>query len=171
MNSSRSTTLLRQLLQKRSNLIITNSIQQRFNSGTTKHKQGTKHETASSATPKTITRGISPHNEKDESNLTNFNIIESTLREGEQFANAFFTTEQKKEIAAMLDDFGAEYIEVTSPASSPQSFKDCSEISKMGLKKTKVLTHVRCHIDDAKKAVEAGGMFVKYLLFFNSFYS
>ncbi|KAG2382840.1 hypothetical protein C9374_004807 [Naegleria lovaniensis] len=125
-------------------------------SSSSKHHQGTKHSSTQRAQPKTVTRGISPHNEKDESNLTNFNIIESTLREGEQFANAFFTTEQKKEIASMLDDFGVEYIEVTSPASSPQSFKDCQEISKLGLKKTKVLTHVRCHIDDAKKAVEAG---------------
>ena len=158
MNSSITHRFLRNLLQKKNcNNIVSNSIQHRFNS--TKHKQGTKLEGSTSVKPKTITRGISPHNEKDESNLTNFNIIESTLREGEQFANAFFTTEQKKEIAAMLDDFGVEYIEVTSPASSPQSFKDCSEISKLGLKKTKVLTHVRCHIDDAKKAVEAGGKF------------
>lgn len=34
--------------------------------------------------------------------LDNFSIIESTLREGEQFANAFFTTEQKIKIAQMV---------------------------------------------------------------------
>jgi len=33
------------------------------------------------------------------SNVSNFNIIESTLREGEQFANAFFNTETKIKIA------------------------------------------------------------------------
>ncbi len=38
--------------------------------------------------------------------LDQFSIIESTLREGEQFVNAFFTTEQKIELARMLDDFG-----------------------------------------------------------------
>uniref|UniRef100_A0A8H7N0D1 Pyruvate carboxyltransferase domain-containing protein n=1 Tax=Bionectria ochroleuca TaxID=29856 RepID=A0A8H7N0D1_BIOOC len=52
-------------------------------------------------------------------NTSNFSIIDSTLREGEQFANAYFNTEQKLKIAQALDDFGAEYIEVTSPAASP----------------------------------------------------
>jgi len=33
------------------------------------------------------------------SNVSNFKIIESTLREGEQFANAFFDTETKIKIA------------------------------------------------------------------------
>jgi len=33
------------------------------------------------------------------SNTSNFKIIESTLREGEQFANAFFDTETKIKIA------------------------------------------------------------------------
>eukprot|EP00002_Diphylleia_rotans_P019821 TRINITY_DN3829_c0_g1_i1.p1 TRINITY_DN3829_c0_g1~~TRINITY_DN3829_c0_g1_i1.p1 ORF type:complete len:416 (-),score=116.09 TRINITY_DN3829_c0_g1_i1:120-1367(-) len=88
--------------------------------------------------------------------LENFSIIESTLREGEQFANAFFTTENKIKIAQMLDDFGVEYIEVTSPAASEQSRKDCETLCKLGLKRTKILTHTRCHMDDARIAVEAG---------------
>ena len=33
-------------------------------------------------------------------------IIESTLREGEQFYGADFTTQQKLRIARLLDDFG-----------------------------------------------------------------
>lgn len=89
------------------------------------------------------------------SRLEDFNIIESTLREGEQFANAFFTTEQKLQIAKMLSDFGVEYIELTSPAASEQSFKDCKAIGSLGLK-AKILTHIRCHMDDAKMAVECG---------------
>jgi len=89
------------------------------------------------------------------SRLEDFNIIESTLREGEQFANAFFTTEQKIQIAKMLSDFGVEYIELTSPAASEQSFKDCKAIGSLGLK-AKILTHIRCHMDDAKMAVECG---------------
>jgi len=35
-------------------------------------------------------------------NVSNFNIIESTLREGEQFANAFFKTETKIKIAKVI---------------------------------------------------------------------
>ncbi|OLL26034.1 Homocitrate synthase, mitochondrial [Neolecta irregularis DAH-3] len=45
------------------------------------------------------------------SNVGNFKIIESTLREGEQFANAFFDTAKKIEIAKSLDEFGVDYIE------------------------------------------------------------
>ena len=36
-----------------------------------------------------------------------------------------------------LDDFGVEYIELTSPAASPESFSDCKAICNMGLKKAK----------------------------------
>ncbi|QLQ82037.1 hypothetical protein HG537_0G02910 [Torulaspora globosa] len=89
------------------------------------------------------------------SNVTRFQIIESTLREGEQFANAFFSTEKKIEIAKALDEFGVDYIELTSPVASEQSRKDCEAICKLGLK-AKILTHIRCHMDDAKVAVETG---------------
>lgn len=44
------------------------------------------------------------------SNVSRFQIIESTLREGEQFANAFFDTDKKIEIAKALDDFGVDYV-------------------------------------------------------------
>ncbi|EEB88378.1 hypothetical protein MPER_13819, partial [Moniliophthora perniciosa FA553] len=89
------------------------------------------------------------------SNVSNFNIIESTLREGEQFANAFFDTKTKIAIAKALDAFGVEYIELTSPAASEQSRADCEAICKLGLK-AKILTHIRCHMDDARIAVETG---------------
>jgi len=87
--------------------------------------------------------------------LENFAIIESTLREGEQFANAFFTSDQKVEIAHLLDAFGVEYLELTSPAASPQSRDDCARIARLGLK-AKILTHTRCHMDDARIAVDTG---------------
>ena len=87
--------------------------------------------------------------------LDQFAIIESTLREGEQFANAFFTSDQKVEIARLLDAFGVEYLELTSPAASPQSRKDCQRIASLGMK-AKILTHTRCHMDDAKLAVDTG---------------
>lgn len=89
------------------------------------------------------------------SNVGNFKIIESTLREGEQFANAFFDTAKKIEIARALDDFGVDYIELTSPAASEQSRADCEAICKLGLK-AKILTHIRCHMDDARIAVKTG---------------
>ncbi len=84
-----------------------------------------------------------------------FSIIESTLREGEQFANAFFSTEQKVQLARLLDDFGVEYLELTSPVASPQSRADCETIAGLGLR-AKILTHIRCHPDDAKVALATG---------------
>jgi len=85
--------------------------------------------------------------------IERFAIIDSTLREGEQFSAAHFTTEQKIEVAKALDEFGVEYIELTSPVASPQSFLDCKTVAALPLR-AKVLTHVRCHMDDARVAVE-----------------
>jgi homocitrate synthase len=82
-----------------------------------------------------------------------FAIIDSTLREGEQFSNAHFSTQDKVAIAKLLDEFGVEYIELTSPVASPRSFEDCKTIAALPLR-AKVLTHVRCHMDDARVAVQ-----------------
>jgi homocitrate synthase len=82
-------------------------------------------------------------------------LIDTTLREGEQFAKASFRTEDKLEIARALDTFGVEYIEVTSPAASPQSQRDCALLVKSGLT-GRVITHARCVVDDVKAAVDTG---------------
>jgi homocitrate synthase len=82
-------------------------------------------------------------------------LIDSTLREGEQFARAHFRTEDKLEIARMLDAFGVDYIEVTSPAASPQSQRDAARIVKLGLG-ARVITHSRCVLDDVRAALDTG---------------
>ncbi len=87
--------------------------------------------------------------------LQNFSIIESTLREGEQFVNAFFTLEQKIRIATLLDAFGVEYLELTTPCASPQSEKECRAIAGLGLS-AKILTHTRCTLEDVRVAIETG---------------
>jgi homocitrate synthase len=84
-----------------------------------------------------------------------YSIIESTLREGEQFSTATFDTAHKLEIAAILDDFGVEFIEMTSPSASPQSEADIRAITRQGYK-TKILTHIRCNIEDARRALDTG---------------
>ncbi|WP_298821107.1 homocitrate synthase [Chloroflexus sp.] len=82
-------------------------------------------------------------------------FVDTTLREGEQFASARFTTAQRIAIAEMLDAFGVEYIELTSPAASPQSARDLATIARHGLR-ARILTHIRCHMADARLAVEHG---------------
>ncbi|MDX2136781.1 MAG: homocitrate synthase [Chloroflexota bacterium] len=84
-----------------------------------------------------------------------YSIIESTLREGEQFSSAHFTTAQKLEIAGLLDDFGVEIIEMTSPAASPQSEADICALVRAGLR-ARIVTHIRCHRDDAARALDTG---------------
>lgn len=91
-----------------------------------------------------------------------FSLVETTLREGEQFATAHFTSEQRLMIARELDAFGVEYIELTSPAASPQSARDLATIASLGLR-ARVLTHTRCHKDDVQLAVEHGTQGVNML--------
>ncbi len=85
----------------------------------------------------------------------NIQIIESTLREGEQFVGASFSTEDKIQIAQSLSNFGVEYIELTSPCASPNSLEDCIKIANLNLN-SKILTHIRCHLEDAKVALATG---------------
>lgn len=87
--------------------------------------------------------------------LDQFSIIESTLREGEQFSTATFSTAQKIEIAALLDDFGVEMIEMTSPCASPRSEADIRAVVREGFN-ARILTHIRCTREDALKALDTG---------------
>ncbi len=84
-----------------------------------------------------------------------WHIIDSTLREGEQFALANFSLADKIEIAKALDAFGVEYLELTTPIASPESRKSLETIAGLGLK-AKILTHTRANIDDAKVAIDCG---------------
>lgn len=84
-----------------------------------------------------------------------FSIIDSTLREGEQFATAAFSTAEKIAIARLLDAFGVEYLELTSPLASDRSREDCCTIAGLGLR-ARILTHTRCHMDDARRVAGTG---------------
>ncbi len=82
-------------------------------------------------------------------------IVDTTLREGEQFAAAHYTSDQKQAIARALDAFGVEYLELTSPVASPRSFRDAKALAQMGLR-SRLLVHVRCTLSDARAAVATG---------------
>lgn len=87
--------------------------------------------------------------------LQEYAIIESTLREGEQFIGAQFDRDQKIRLAQALDEFGVEYLELTSPLASPGSLADLRTITGLGLK-ARILTHIRCHRHDASIALDTG---------------
>ena len=82
-------------------------------------------------------------------------IVESTLREGEQFAGAHFTPADKQAIALALDHFGVPYIEITSPAASPRAFDDACMLAGLGLR-ARLLAHVRCVPADICRALDTG---------------
>jgi homocitrate synthase len=87
--------------------------------------------------------------------VTNIRIVDTTLREGEQFARAHFTLQHKLEIAQLLDAFGVDYLELTSPVASPQSEHDLRVIAQLGLS-ARILTHTRCTREDVRHAIDCG---------------
>ena len=84
-----------------------------------------------------------------------WHLIDSTLREGEQFALGNFTLDDKIEIAKALDAFGVEFLELTTPVASPESRKACEVIAGLGLN-AKILTHTRATLEDARIAADCG---------------
>lgn len=87
--------------------------------------------------------------------LPKFQIVDSTLREGEQFCSAEFKKQDRVYIAKMLDKLGVDYIELVNPIASSQAARDCEAISELGLK-AKIVAHTRCHMSDVKAAVATG---------------
>eukprot|EP01065_Artemidia_motanka_P038938 TRINITY_DN47793_c0_g1_i1.p1 TRINITY_DN47793_c0_g1~~TRINITY_DN47793_c0_g1_i1.p1 ORF type:complete len:560 (+),score=216.68 TRINITY_DN47793_c0_g1_i1:66-1745(+) len=86
-----------------------------------------------------------------------FKIVDSTLREGEQFDSCNFSTHDRVYLAKMLDKLGVDYIEMLNPVASAQAAQDCRTLSDQAhLRKAKVLTHIRCDMRDVAAAVEAG---------------
>ncbi len=84
-----------------------------------------------------------------------FNFIDSTLREGEQFRGAHFSIDDKREIAQLLDQFGVEYMELSTPVASPQSADAIRALADLP-RRFKLLTHIRANLDDARLAVDCG---------------
>jgi len=87
--------------------------------------------------------------------VQDFNFIDSTLREGEQFRGTHFTIDDKRKIAQLLDRFGVEYMELSTPVASPQSADAIRALADMP-RRFKLLTHIRANMDDAKLAVDCG---------------
>jgi len=87
--------------------------------------------------------------------LDGLTIIDTTLREGEQFVRADFSSEAKCDLARALIAFGVDFLEVTSPAASPRSRDDAARIAAACPDAT-VAAHIRCHRDDVDIALDAG---------------
>ncbi len=80
-------------------------------------------------------------------------ILDSTLREGEQFAGAFFSLEQRLVIARLLDAIGVTFIEVPSPIISPETRRTVNALCELHLR-AHIVAHVRCVEADVQAALD-----------------
>jgi len=83
-------------------------------------------------------------------------IFDTTLRDGEQVPGCKLNTEQKVEIAIVLEDLGVDIVESGFPVSSPGDFQSVVEISKAISKPTicALSRAVEGDIDAAGRALE-----------------
>lgn len=80
-------------------------------------------------------------------------ILDTTLREGEQFIKTFFTLEQRLQIASLLDALGVTFIEVPSPVSSPEMRDTIQALCGLCLN-AHIVPHVRCAEADVEAALD-----------------
>ena len=86
------------------------------------------------------------HNELHNNGSRRINILDSTLREGEQHPGVSFTNKQRIQIAWMLDYFGVDQIEI-SPVVSPDHEEATKTIIKAGLS-ADIVAHCRALKED-----------------------
>tara|TARA_B100000700_G_scaffold306545_1_gene381825 strand:+ start:48 stop:1190 length:1143 start_codon:yes stop_codon:yes gene_type:complete len=80
-------------------------------------------------------------------------ILDTTLREGEQTPGISFSHKEKIKIAKMLNEFGADFIELGHPAVSKDIYKSINMISHMKLESKKIV-HSRLIKKDIDLAIE-----------------
>jgi homocitrate synthase len=85
--------------------------------------------------------------------MNRLTILDTTLREGEQFTGAYFRSEQRLAIARQLDAIGVGMIEVPSPIASPETHRAVEQICALNLR-ARIVAHVRCVEADVRAALE-----------------
>ena len=81
-------------------------------------------------------------------------ILDSTLREGEQTPGVYFDNHIKREIAVFLDSIGVDFIEAGHPLVSDDIRIAVNDISRMNLKST-VVAHARSQKQDIDLAMQS----------------
>lgn len=83
------------------------------------------------------------------------NIVDTTLRDGEQTAGVVFSNEEKIQIARYLDQIGIDQLEVGIPVMGGDEKKCIKEIANMGLKSS-IMAWNRAVIADIKESLDCG---------------
>jgi 2-isopropylmalate synthase len=82
-------------------------------------------------------------------------ILDTTLREGEQCYGVFFSIGTKKKLACLLDEMGVDFIEVGHPAAAPSIRQAVVEIAALPLK-SRLIAHARLDRDEIRTVRELG---------------
>lgn len=83
------------------------------------------------------------------------NIVDTTLRDGEQTAGVVFANEEKIRIAKYLGEIGVDQIEVGIPVMGGDEKKSIKEIVGLGLKSS-IMAWNRAVISDIKESLDCG---------------
>ena len=93
-------------------------------------------------------------------------VLDSTLREGEQTPGVTFSVNEKVEVAHLLDEFGVDMIEAGHPAVSDDVKKGLKVIANEGLN-AEIVAHTRAIRDDIDLALDCDvdwvGIFISVL--------
>ena len=82
-------------------------------------------------------------------------ILDSTLREGEQTPGVYFPPTQKLAIAKLLDEIGVDIIEVGNPCVDAEIAMAIKQVAKAGLK-AKIAAHSLCRIENVQQVLDCG---------------
>ena len=74
-------------------------------------------------------------------------LLDTTLREGEQCYGVFFSLETKIRLARLLDEIGVDFVEAGHPAVAPSIRHAASEITRLDLH-AQVIAHARLNKDE-----------------------
>jgi isopropylmalate/homocitrate/citramalate synthase len=82
-------------------------------------------------------------------------LLDTTLREGEQCYGVFFPIATKLRVALFLDEIGVDFIEAGHPAAAPSIRDAASEIARLGLR-AKVIGHARLDRSEIRLVRDVG---------------
>jgi isopropylmalate/homocitrate/citramalate synthase len=98
---------------------------------------------------------VSPYNDKSSYAVRKVNIVDCTLRDGEQQPGIVFTRKDKVKIAQYLDRLGVDEIEAGMPAVSRADFEAIEEIVSLKLK-AKISALANSKAEDIKLVKKTG---------------
>jgi isopropylmalate/homocitrate/citramalate synthase len=82
-------------------------------------------------------------------------LLDTTLREGEQCCGVFFARPVKVELARLLDRLGVDFIEVGHPAAAPSIREAAGDIARLGLR-SRLVGHARLKEDEIRLVRDLG---------------